>query len=62
MDFFDVQVEHKEGTSEHEAQGNVSSVVKVPPPAQAPRSEFAIWLERNISDVLGRSYSGAVAA
>jgi hypothetical protein len=43
--------EHTEGTSEHEAEENESSVAKVPPPAQSPRSEFAIWLEREIRDV-----------
>jgi len=51
VQFFDVQLEHAEGTSEHEAEGNESSVNIATSPAQAPRSEFAIWLERKISDV-----------
>jgi hypothetical protein len=51
VQFFDVQLEHTEGTSEHEAEGKESSVNKIASPAQAPRSEFAIWLERKISDV-----------
>jgi hypothetical protein len=46
-----VCVEHTEGKSKHETEGNESSVSKVPPPAQAPRSEFALWLERKVRDV-----------
>jgi len=51
LNFFDDQIEHTEGTLEHETEGNESSVSKVPPPAQAPRSKFARWLERKVRDV-----------